>query len=73
MSKISNIADALLSQPPSFAKKKHYEILDVLGTGSFGKVMVRCDACLLYLVYKHELIVCSLRTGGEVACPREYG
>ncbi|KAF9781001.1 Pkinase-domain-containing protein [Thelephora terrestris] len=39
MSKISNLTDHLLPQPPSFSKKKHYEILDVLGTGSFGKVM----------------------------------
>jgi hypothetical protein len=26
--------------PPSANKKKNYEINDVLGTGSFGKVMV---------------------------------
>lgn len=29
----------MLPQPPSFSKKKHYEIHDTLGTGSFGKVM----------------------------------
>ena len=41
MSKLSNLTDSLLPQPPSFSKKKYYEILDLLGTGSFGKVMVR--------------------------------
>lgn len=46
MSKIANLTESLLPQPPSFSKKKHYEILDVLGTGSFGKVMVRGDTCL---------------------------
>ncbi|KAF9643650.1 Pkinase-domain-containing protein, partial [Thelephora ganbajun] len=33
------LTDSLLPQPSSFSKKKQYEILDVLGTGSFGKVM----------------------------------
>ncbi|KAG6915645.1 hypothetical protein DXG01_010609 [Tephrocybe rancida] len=33
-----SISEALLPQPPSFAKKKSYEIHEVLGTGSFGKV-----------------------------------
>ncbi|KAK7694152.1 hypothetical protein QCA50_001332 [Cerrena zonata] len=31
--------DSLLPQPPSFSKKKCYEIHQVLGKGSFGKVM----------------------------------
>ena len=35
------IKDKILSQPPSFAKKKQYEQQEVLGTGSFGKVVVR--------------------------------
>ena len=30
-----------MPQPPSANKKKNYEIEEVLGTGSFGKVMVR--------------------------------
>ncbi|KAL1717770.1 kinase-like domain-containing protein [Schizophyllum commune] len=33
------IKDKILSQPPSFAKKKQYEQQEVLGTGSFGKVV----------------------------------
>lgn len=36
-----SLKEALLPQPPSFGKKKYYEIKDVLGTGSFGKVQVR--------------------------------
>lgn len=35
-----SIKDALLPQPPSFYKKKSYEVQDVLGTGTFGKVVV---------------------------------
>ncbi|KIP03271.1 hypothetical protein PHLGIDRAFT_130267 [Phlebiopsis gigantea 11061_1 CR5-6] len=34
-----SLKDSLLPQPPSFHKKKNYEIHNVLGTGSFGKVM----------------------------------
>jgi serine/threonine protein kinase len=30
---------SLLPQPPSFSKKRNYEIHAVLGTGSFGKVL----------------------------------
>lgn len=33
------IRDHILSQPPSFAKKKEYSLEGVLGTGSFGKVI----------------------------------
>lgn len=36
-----SISEALLPQPPSFQKKKAYEIHKVLGEGTFGKVMVR--------------------------------
>ena len=36
-----SIKDALLPQPASFYKKKHYEVHDVLGNGTFGKVVVR--------------------------------
>jgi calcium/calmodulin-dependent protein kinase I len=32
--------EALLPQPPSFGKKRNYEIKDVLGEGAFGKVVV---------------------------------
>ena len=31
---------ALLAQPPSFSKKKNYEFHEVLGRGTFGKVIV---------------------------------
>ena len=34
------IKEALLPQPPSFSKKKNYEIHAKLGEGTFGKVMV---------------------------------
>lgn len=36
-----SLQEKVLPQPSSFFKKKHYEIHDTLGTGSFGKVMVR--------------------------------
>ncbi|KAG6879190.1 hypothetical protein C0992_004493 [Termitomyces sp. T32_za158] len=32
------LSEALLPQPPSFSKKKSYEIHQILGTGTFGKV-----------------------------------
>ena len=35
-----SLTETLLPQPPSFHKKKCYEIHQVLGTGTFGKVMV---------------------------------
>ncbi|KAI0078504.1 Pkinase-domain-containing protein [Panus rudis PR-1116 ss-1] len=34
-----SLKDTLLPQPPSFSKKKNYEIHQVLGKGTFGKVM----------------------------------
>lgn len=37
-----SLKDALLPQPPSFVKKQLYEVHEVLGTGTFGKVMVSC-------------------------------
>ncbi|KAJ7721113.1 CAMK/CAMK1 protein kinase [Mycena metata] len=39
MMKHLSIKDALLPQPPSFHKKKNYEVHDVLGNGTFGKVV----------------------------------
>jgi len=36
-----SLKESLLPQPPSFQKKKAYEIHKVLGEGTFGKVMVR--------------------------------
>lgn len=39
MMKGLSIKDALLPQPPSFGKKKNYEVHQVLGTGTFGKVV----------------------------------
>ena len=40
MPRIAHLTESILPQPHSFSKKKHYEIMEVLGTGSFGKVMV---------------------------------
>ncbi|KAM6491183.1 hypothetical protein JOM56_013422 [Amanita muscaria] len=34
---MKSLAEALLPQPPSFNKKKHYDVHQVLGTGTFGK------------------------------------
>ncbi|KAJ7035178.1 CAMK/CAMK1 protein kinase [Mycena alexandri] len=39
MMKHLSIKDALLPQPPSFHKKKNYEVHEVLGNGTFGKVV----------------------------------
>ncbi|KAJ7171144.1 CAMK/CAMK1 protein kinase [Mycena filopes] len=39
MLKHLSIKDAILPQPPSFHKKKNYEVHDVLGNGTFGKVV----------------------------------
>ncbi len=36
---MGRLKDALLPQPASFVKKKNYELLNVLGTGTFGKVI----------------------------------
>ncbi|WWC68882.1 uncharacterized protein I206_102818 [Kwoniella pini CBS 10737] len=36
---ISNIRDHVLSQPPSFKKKKDYQLEELLGRGGFGKVV----------------------------------
>ncbi|CAL1696740.1 unnamed protein product [Somion occarium] len=36
---MQSLKDSLLPQPPSFSKKKFYEIHQVLGKGSFGQVM----------------------------------
>jgi calcium/calmodulin-dependent protein kinase I len=44
MMKHLSIKDALLPQPPSFHKKRNYEVHDVLGNGTFGKVVVS-QAC----------------------------
>ncbi|KAG1781206.1 kinase-like domain-containing protein [Suillus placidus] len=34
-----SLKEALLPQPPSFVKKQSYEIHEILGSGTFGKVM----------------------------------
>ncbi|KAI6125944.1 kinase-like domain-containing protein [Pisolithus croceorrhizus] len=34
-----SLKDAILPQPPSFSKKQLYEVHEVLGTGTFGKVV----------------------------------
>lgn len=49
---VLSLTETLLPQPPSFQKKKHYEIHQVLGTGTFGKVMV----CLETLVHYRQLM-----------------
>ncbi|WVW79879.1 hypothetical protein I302_101849 [Kwoniella bestiolae CBS 10118] len=36
---LSNIRDHMLSQPPSFRKKKEYQLEELLGRGGFGKVV----------------------------------
>ena len=75
MSRIANLTESLLPQPPSFAKKKQYEILDVLGTGSFGKVMVRRVLCLVYPIHQEVIhgVLFLDGTGGKVACTLRYG
>jgi hypothetical protein len=35
-----SLKESLLPQPPSFAKKKHYEIQELLGEGTFGQVLL---------------------------------
>lgn len=39
-----SLKESILPQPSSFQKKKNYDTHGVLGTGSFGKVMVRVHA-----------------------------
>ncbi|TFK48027.1 Pkinase-domain-containing protein [Heliocybe sulcata] len=36
---LPSLKETLLPQPPSFQKKKHYEVKEVMGEGTFGKVM----------------------------------
>ncbi|KDR73188.1 hypothetical protein GALMADRAFT_251774 [Galerina marginata CBS 339.88] len=36
---MKNLTESLLPQPPSYIKKKNYEMHQVLGTGTFGKVV----------------------------------
>ncbi|EPQ61318.1 Pkinase-domain-containing protein, partial [Gloeophyllum trabeum ATCC 11539] len=36
---LPSLKDTLLPQPPSFAKKKNYELKEVMGEGTFGKVL----------------------------------
>lgn len=45
-----SLKDALLPQPPSFVKKQLYEVHEVLGTGTFGKVMVSCAMPPMHIV-----------------------
>ena len=44
----SLVSQKVMAQPPSANKKKQYDIREVLGTGSFGKVMVRVRAPRVY-------------------------
>ena len=63
---MKNLSDSLLPQPPSFNKKKSYDVHQVLGTGTFGKVMVRLPnsifhggrltrPCLCFLCFYHHV------------------
>ena len=36
---MGKLKDAILPQPPTFSKKKAYDLHTVLGTGTFGKVI----------------------------------
>lgn len=49
MLKNITLKEKILPQPPSFSKKTHYEIHGVLGTGTFGKVMVSVPKLLLII------------------------
>jgi calcium/calmodulin-dependent protein kinase I len=40
---IKNFTESLLPQPSSFSKKKYYDVQQILGSGTFGKVMVCFD------------------------------
>lgn len=53
----SLLSDGLLPQPPSFQKKKHYEIHKVLGEGTFGKVMVRATTVHTLLALLTQRVV----------------
>jgi len=48
---MKGLTESLLLQPPSFVKKKSYDVHQVLGTGSFGKVVVRP---LIYLKWSNS-------------------
>ena len=62
-----SLQEKMLPQPPSFSKKKHYEIHDTLGTGSFGKVMV--SASIYTTADRLSSLVChsfsSIRSHGK--------
>ena len=53
-----SLTEKMLPQPPSFSKKKQYEIHEVLGTGTFGKVMVRSS--FYSRPYTHHHFSCCL-------------
>lgn len=40
-----SLKNAILPQPASFLKKKNYEVQEVLGVGTFGKVVVSEESC----------------------------
>lgn len=44
------LKETILPQPPSFGKKKNYEVKTKLGEGTFGKVMVRLFAILISIL-----------------------
>ena len=57
---MKNLTESLLPQPPSFVKKKSYDVQQVLGKGTFGKVMVRSDldnSAQTYLTRLNQLVV----------------
>lgn len=62
-----SLKEALLPQPPSFAKKQSYEIHEILGSGTFGKVMVSfqimpLEAYRIHLLCGHHVSVNVLIT-----------
>ncbi|KAF9235088.1 kinase-like domain-containing protein [Melanogaster broomeanus] len=50
-----SLKDALLPQPPSFCKKQLYEVHEVLGTGTFGKVVVTTKEVALKVIPKKKV------------------
>jgi hypothetical protein len=57
---VFKLGGSILPQPPSFNKKKNYEIHEVLGEGTFGKVAVSSSALALL---DHPLTINRKRLG----------
>ena len=59
------VSEKILPQPASFNKKKQYEIHEILGTGTFGKVMVRVPPLIVAL----SISRCLFLPACNMACP----